>query len=154
MSLFNVTNTHPVTLTLAHTVGEALQLMLQHRLESMPVLDEKQRLAGRFGVHELLGLLLPKAATLELGLSDISFIANTAEHLRTHLQQISDHRVGDHLAEAVTLRPTTSLPEALLLLYRHGNELPVVEASGQFVGMVSPWEILAALAAPGDHQDA
>jgi len=148
MSLLDVINTHPVTLTLNHTIGEALQLMLQHRLESMPVLDEQQRLAGRFGVHELLGLLLPKAATLEPGLSDLSFIANTSEHMRTRLRQVSAHRVGDHLSEAVTLRAGTSLPEALLLLYRHGSELPVVETNGQFVGMVSPWEILAALAAP------
>jgi CBS-domain-containing membrane protein len=151
MSLLNVTNTHPVTLTLEHTVGEALRLMLQHRLESMPVLDERQHLAGRFGVHELLGLLLPRAATLEQGLTDLSFIVNTSEHLRSHLLQVSAHKVEDHMAEAVTLRAGTSLPEALLMLYQHGNELPVAEANGQFVGMVSPWEILAALATPGDR---
>ena len=67
--------------------------------------------------------------------------------MRERLRQISDETIASHLEEAPdVVEPDTPLSELLLVLYRHGGNLAVVDkTSGELAGVVSPWDIVTAL---------
>jgi CBS-domain-containing membrane protein len=147
MTAATIMNAQPVVLHGTDTIAHALAALQQQRTRSLPVVGARKRFLGQFGMHAVLGLLLPRAATLNAGLRDLSFIADEPEHLRERLRHIGDARVADHLEEAPNMvEPDTRLSEILLVLYRHGGNLAVVDkANGELAGIISPWDILAAL---------
>jgi len=147
MTAAAIMNAQPVVLHDTDTIAQALAAMQQHHARSLPVVGERKRFLGQFGMHAVLGLLLPRAATLNTGLGDLSFIADEPEHLRERLRQASGERVADHLEAAPdVVEPDTPLSEILLVLYRHGGNLAVVDkASGELAGVISPWDVVAAL---------
>jgi CBS-domain-containing membrane protein len=148
MTCATIMNPHPVTIGNEETVAAALEKMLQHRVKSLAVVDREGRFQGMFGLHRLLGLLLPKAATISDGMEDLAFVSDTLTDIRERLQQLQNQPVGAYLSrnDTVPVHPGTPLVETVLLLYRHRDNLPVVEqTTGKLVGLVSPWEILAKL---------
>jgi CBS-domain-containing membrane protein len=147
MTAVTIMNAQPAVLHDTDTIAQALAALEQHRARSLPVLDGHNRFLGQFGMHAVLGLLLPRAAILNTGLRDLSFIADEPEHLRERLGHISSERVANHLEEVPdVVEPDTPLSELLLVLYRHGGNLAVVEkTTGTLVGVISPWDILEAL---------
>jgi len=147
MTATAIMNAQPVVLHDTDTIAHAIVAFEQHHARSLPVVDVHNRFLGQFGMHAVLGLLLPRAATLNTGLRDLSFIADEPEHLRERLRQISGEKVANHLEAAPdVVEPTTPLSEILLVLYRHGGNLAVVDkANDELAGVISPWDILAAL---------
>jgi len=147
MTAASIMNAQPVVLHDTDTIAHALAALQQHRARSLPVVDERNRFLGQFGMHAVLGLLLPRAATLNTGLRDLSFVADEPEHLRERLCHISGENVANHLEAAPdVVEPDTPLSEILLVLYRHGGNLAVVDkANGALAGVISPWDVVAAL---------
>lgn len=156
----------PVTLREEDTVARAVQELIQRRLLIVPVLDERDRLIGLFGVQRLVELLLPTAATAPHGLADLSFVGDRLEDFRDKMGELAGHLLGEHIQrrlhdirdhplreylhdEPVVVHPNTPLTEALLLLYHSHSTLPVVEeeAPGRFLGIISYWHVLERLSA-------
>ncbi|GBE11270.1 CBS domain protein [bacterium BMS3Bbin12] len=164
MSVELIMNRRPVTLQATDTVAGALELLLKHRYRSIPIVDADRKFIGLFEARHLLGLLLPKAATVPGGLTDLTYVHDSIEDLRLRLREVSGLSVRECLenhAEAapesssaekadddtVLVRPGTPLTETLLLLYRGRCSLPVVDAeSGRLLGVVSYWEVFRRLA--------
>lgn len=160
-------NTRPTTLQATETVEHALNQLLKHHYRMLPVVDADGRFLGVFGIHHLLGLLLPKAATVPGGLTDLAYVRDSLKDLRRRVREIGEQSVQECLknhAEAVSqlaphgsgedtptvLRPGTPLIEVLLLLYRTRMSLPVVDPdSGRLLGVVFYWEVFHKLA--GKH---
>ncbi len=147
MTCSTIMNPHPVTLLASDTVATALEKTLAHRVKSLPVLDNNGRYLGMFGLHNLLGQMLPKVARLEDGLGDLAFVSDMLEQMREKMDDIRQQPVNSLLdGHTAPIHPETSLTEAVLLLYRNGENLAVVEQnSGRLVGLISPWEVLAKL---------
>ncbi len=139
---------HPQTLRAEDTVGEAARRLLAGRFHMLPVVDAEGRYVGSFGVFGLIGLLLPRAATLNALVPDLGFMADDHAALQRRLGELAQEPVGRHMrTDLPVLRPETSIVEALLLFYRKRFTLPVVdEATGRLLGIVSPWDALAAIA--------
>jgi CBS domain-containing protein len=150
MTAATVMTSPPMALKQDDTLAHAVQVLLREHLSSLPVIDGQGRYLGTFGMHVVLGLLLPKAATWTEGVPDLAFLPDNLEYLRRHLGALQDEPVGNHLDRAAPLvRPNAPLVEALLLLYRHDGILPVVEEQdGKLVGSVSACDMLRALTAP------
>jgi CBS domain-containing protein len=140
-------NTRPVTLRADDSIAIALASMRESHHKAIPVIDGEGRYLGLFNFHALLGMLLPKAATLELGLRDLSFISDMEDSLKEKLNDLLDRPVKDYVErEGSLIHPDMPLMEAVLLLYRANNTLPVVERDGgKLVGMLSPWDVLNCL---------
>ena len=111
------------------------------------MVDGDGRYTGVFDMWDLLALLLPKAATLDDLVPNLSFLSDDLPALQQRMKEIGGQPVGPLARpDLPLLRPDTSPVEALLLFYRNRSTLPVVdEASGKLVGVMSYWDALAAI---------
>lgn len=149
MSLAPLYTTDFVALRNTDTVGEATTQMLRHRVTDLPVVDEHGKLLGLFKLDRVFACLLPKAALIGYGISDLGFVSNTIDDMRAHMRDIEHHPVMQYIVRPEhTVAPETSPMEIVLLLYRGVNNVAVVDADGKLVGMVAARDLLAAL-----HQD-
>lgn len=133
------------------TVGEALQRMLANRVSDLPVVDGAGKLIGMFRLEELYASLLPKAALIGHGISDLSFASDTLGELREKMDEIDDRPVHEFVVKPRhVVYPDTTPIEIVLLLHQGENNVPVVDRdSGRLLGMVSARDLLTALLPAG-----
>lgn len=138
----------PQTVHSEDTVPKAVKLMLDYGMRNLPVVDDEGVFLGSFQSLHLLELLLPKAATIEGGLTDLTFVHDELPDIKDRLDDVRSHTVGDYMDTEnlpVAYRDT-SLIEAMLLLYQHRTHVPVVERdSRKLVGVVSFNTVLQAI---------
>jgi len=147
VTVSTIMNAKPATLRADDSVSKAADILQEKRYLILPVVDGEGRYAGVFDVWDLLGLLLPKAATLDDLVPNLSFLGDDLPALQQRMKDIGSQPVGPLARpDLPLLRPDMSPVEALLLFYRHRSTLPVVdEASGKLVGVMSYWDALAAI---------
>jgi predicted MFS family arabinose efflux permease/CBS domain-containing protein len=119
-------------------VAEVLELLTQHRLDGIPVVDDQRRLVGMVGAGAVIRSLYPREKTTY----DLFFttLVTEAEDEMTILKDKVQTPVGAlevvphprHLAEG------DSLETAVRLLSKHRlREVPVVDAEGRIAGMLA-----------------
>ena len=134
---------NPVTLDPEDTIGDAAQMLMEHRYRTLPVVDEDGRYLGTVSVNCLLHLVLPKAATISKGLETMPYVTTSLESLREALKKVIDKPVTICLNEKIkVVHPETSTVETLLTLYNTRKSLPVVDKeTGRLVGMISYFDV-------------
>jgi len=147
MSCRSIMTVDPATLLGDATIETAIKALLETRLSAMPVVEAGGRYLGMFGVRKLLTSMLPGAALLDNLVLDLSFVKSPIEEFRARLEEVSRRPIRDHLElEGPILRPEMPIMEAILLLCRSRNILPVVEEEGErLVGVVSSWQAVRAI---------
>ncbi len=143
---------NPLVLHPTDTIGTAAGYIMTHRYRSLPVVDEEGRYLGVFGINCLLHLCLPKAVTVEQGLTSVPYVMDTLEDLRSHLREVIANPITKCLDKTVAVvHPDTPTTETLLTLYRTRLSLPVVEKeTGRLVGMISYFNVGAAIMGKGN----
>ena len=133
------------------TVADATRRMLGDRVSDLPVVDASGALVGLFRLDRLYAALLPKAALIGDGLSDLAFVSDTLGQLREKMREIEHHAVREFtLMPAQVVHPDTTPLQIVLLLHQGANNIPVVAPeTGKLVGMVSARDVLAALRGEG-----
>jgi CBS-domain-containing membrane protein len=132
------------------TVAEATRRMLANNVSDLPVVDASGAFIGMFKLERLFKELLPSAATMGLGMSDLTFVSSSIDQLRERMRGIEGCVVRDFVVEPEhVLHAETTPLEAVLLLYKGANAIPVVAADGKLAGMVSARDVLAALQPAG-----
>lgn len=149
MTAVSVMNPNPTVLRDTDTIGTAAEYIMEHRCRRLPVVDAQGRYLGACGVHCLLKLVLPRAVVMENGLRQAPFIKETLSDLHRRFLSVADEPVtlcmGD---DAEIVAPDTPMIETLRILYQHGGSLPVVDPeSGRLMGMISYWDVGAAILA-------
>jgi len=141
---------HDVMSREVHTVqpdtplAVAVELLLDKVYRTLPVVDENGRVVGILTDGDLLerAKLLAPSAQRELTQAEVS----------RELQQIRQpgQTVGQVMTpHPVTVTPETSITQAVNLMVKHDvKRLPVVDAAGKLLGMVSRVNVLRALAEP------
>ncbi len=81
----------PKTVRPDDTVSKALELMVAHGIRSVPIVDAQARYQGSFTSNNLLKILLPTAATVAGGLTDLTFVHDTVAHMRERLMEFRDY---------------------------------------------------------------
>ncbi len=116
------------------TVLHAIQLLADHRISALPVLD----LAGK-----LKGILTERDFLRADAIRPAELLAMPADKRR---QELAKHSVDEIMTHAcVTIGPDTALAEAFDTMDRRAlKRLPVV-ADGKVLGIVSRSDILRAL---------
>ncbi len=124
-------------------VVTALNHIMKYRYRNLPVVDNKGRYVGIFGVNYVLRLVLPKAALIPDGLTAVPFINETLADLHQRLQEVENEPLSKWMStEVTTVPPDKPLVETLLILYRTKTSIPVVEPkTGKLVGMISYWDV-------------
>jgi CBS-domain-containing membrane protein len=134
---------NPTVLKATDSISTAARHIMEHRYRSVPVVDEDGCYMGMFGVNCLLRQVLPKAAIMEDGLDNVSFIHETLADLHERLREVEDEPVTVCMNTNVeTVSPDTPLIETVLLLYRTKASIPVVKpGTCKLLGMISYWDV-------------
>jgi CBS domain-containing protein len=142
----------PVKLRETDSLSVAIRVLTENRLSALPVVNERDELVGTIGVNGLLEKLLPRSilAVLERGddvMPHLSFMADNTDELSDKLHELADMPVGE-LADrnAPVIYPDSPAMEAVLLLLRGEDDVPVVEReTRKFRCMVSALDLLHTL---------
>lgn len=139
---------NPLTVDAGDSVPAAVRLMKEHGMRNLPVVDGEGRFLGVFTTVHLIELLLPRAATMEGGLSDLTFVHDTLDDVRERWNKVQDHLVGDFIEteDIPVATAETSLIEVMLLMFQNRTHITIVdEESGKLIGVVTFSKVLDAL---------
>lgn len=118
-------------------VKEAAQLMVEHKVGTLPVLDEHGKLVGELSIADVVNLLLPDFVSL---VENIDFVKDFgAFKLPSHAdeERAVNTQVTELMEEAVSLEVDCSLVRALSIMRKHNlRDVPVVK-DDQLVGLAS-----------------
>jgi CBS domain-containing protein len=153
-----------MTMTCKHIMTEARPVLQGddsleigwHTLEkekahALAVVDGNGAYLGTFGLGDLLKVTLPRAASIQLGLSDLSFADETLGDLRRRLHGAGGKLIKDHLdKETPLVHPDMPILEAALLLAHGPSFVPVVEEnSRRLLGIINAWDLVTELEREG-----
>ena len=134
------------------TVRKGLEMMHELRVRNLAVIDDNGRFLGLFGIRQVVHLLMPKAAQIEGGLTDLSFMPDDYGEMHDRVLEVGDRPVAEFLEPRENLlicEPGTPIPEVLELLHQSFHtSLPVLvldDEENALVGMVSGWDVLEKL---------
>ena len=127
------------------TVGQAVELMSQHHISAIPVLDDKKRVVGIVSEGDLMPRVegeKGQSRSWWLSLFSVSQ-ANAKGFVLKHGQHLRDIMT----TQVITVSPDTPVGKiARLLEKRHIKRVPVID-DGELVGIVSRANLLQAIAA-------
>jgi CBS domain-containing protein len=141
--------TELITVTPETPVAEAAQILLEKRINGLPVLDEAGRLVGIICQSDLVAqqkrLPIPSVFNLLDGLIP----ERSSKALEKEMQKIAASRVSEAMSsKPVTVSPEASLEDiATLMVNKNFHTLPVVE-HGKLVGIIGKVDVLRTLLAP------
>lgn len=128
--------TSAITIAPETPVPDALQILLDKRINHVPVCDG-ERYVGLISVNDILQKLLPDGVDVPHGLPDLKFAGDAAPLLVSHFRRLREKKAVDVLGHVHPLDENCPLLEAALLLSHSAMPLPVVDAGGKLVGMLS-----------------
>jgi len=145
----DVMDPNPTVLSSTDTVRKGIDYIMENRFRNVPIVDDQGCYLGVFGVSCLLRLVLPKAALMDQGLTDLSFVSDGLADLRRRLKESEDQPVTICLSDQATvLPPDTPLVETLLALYKSRRSIPIVNPEDRrLLGVVSYWDVGKAILA-------
>lgn len=138
----------PPTLRPDDTVIAAARLMAETGLPGIPVLADGH-LVGILTESNLIAREAEVEVPASLGILDALFAPDVGRHFADEMQQV----LATTVEGLMTTRVTTVLPGATLtqvatvMADRHINPVPVVDAGGALVGLVSRRDIIRVVAA-------
>ncbi len=137
----------PTHLYLDSTVHEAIELLIEHHMYNVPVVDRNEIFVGEISVKRLIGLLLPVSLSMEQGLKNTSFMRESLVDIRDRLEAVRNNPIAPYIASDITVvYPDSPLIDALMLLFHKYIRIPVVNREdGRLVGGISLITLLRAL---------
>lgn len=145
MEARNVMTSPPISVTPDASVSQIAQLLLEHRISAVPVLDDAGAILGIVSEGDLLRRTEAKTDRRRPQWLEVLLDRNvsSAEFVKSHGNRARDVMTTD----VVSVAPDTDLAEIAALLERHRiKRVPVVE-NGRVVGIVSRANLLHALVA-------
>ncbi|WP_315874724.1 CBS domain-containing protein [Thermocoleostomius sinensis] len=139
--------TDPVTVKPTDSVGTVLQRLEENHISGLPVVDETGKVVGVVSEADL--LFRERPIRLPLYLSFLGGIIYL-EPLDHFIQQLKKS-LGVLVQDVMTPNPVTIAPEAPisqaadLMLEKRVNRLPVVDAAGVLVGIITRDDLLHVL---------
>ena len=135
-----------ITVTPDTDITQATKILLEQRINGLPVVDKNQRLVGIVCQSDMIAqqqrIPIPSLFTLLDGYITLS----SAKHFEKEVQKIAATLVAQAMtADPVTVKPDTSLEEiAHLMVGKKLHTLPVVD-KGELVGIVGKEDMLRTL---------
>lgn len=118
------------------TAAQALHPMLRHKVNHVAVC-EGTRVVGLVSIADILRQLIPASARQPDGAMDLKFAGDSPRLLAANLKKLEGVRVRDLMQSVPPLDENCPLLEAALLLFQSAGPLAVVDAAGNFKGMLS-----------------
>ncbi|GAB4275633.1 MAG: CBS domain-containing protein [Oscillatoriaceae cyanobacterium] len=128
---------------------DAIKIMAEKRIGGLPVVDESGKLVGFLSENDLMwretGVTLPAYIMI---LDSVIYLENPARYQR-ELHKALGQTVGEVMStNPISVSPDKPLKEAAKLMHdKKVHRFPVVDASGQAIGILTRGDILRAMAA-------
>ena len=121
------------------TVQEAIDVLLENHMYSLPVVDRDEILVGIITVKQIIGLALPVSLSMKKGLQTAGFLPADTNALTERLKDSRQALVKQFMTTDIKyIYPDSPLTDALLLLYHSRIRIPVVEReTKRLVGGIS-----------------
>ncbi|XP_062101937.1 CBS domain-containing protein CBSX1, chloroplastic-like [Humulus lupulus] len=130
------------------TVDEALETLVENRITGFPVIDEDWKLVGVVSDYDLLALdSIFGGGRQDTGMfPEVDSTWKTFNEVQNLLSKTNGKVVGDVMTPApLVVRETTNLEDAArLLLETKYRRLPVVDADGNLVGIITRGNVVRA----------
>lgn len=128
------------------TVAAAAQILLQHHLRHLPVVDEQDRYAGTFGLYSIMQLALPAAVFMEEGLDNVAFVNESHANLVQRLHERDHELVTNWLLQPPFVYPDTPSMQVIKMMLQSRTSIPVVSRDQHVLeGMISSADVLHVL---------
>ena len=145
---------NPIMVEPQTPIKEAIKLIAEHRISGLPVVDETGNLVGVISETDLLwqetGVEPP---VYIMFLDSVIYLENPARYDK-ELHKALGQTVGEVMSdEPSTVKPDQPLRKAAKLMQEKSiRRLPVVDDSGTVIGILTPGDIVRAMAAKFDEQ--
>lgn len=130
------------------TVDEALEILVEKRITGFPVIDDDWKLVGLVSDYDLLALdsISGSGRPDNSMFPEVDSTWKTFNEVQKLLSKTNGKMVGDLMTPApVVVRETTNLEDAArLLLETKYRRLPVVDADGKLVGIITRGNVVRA----------
>ncbi|KAK2967606.1 hypothetical protein RJ640_030477 [Escallonia rubra] len=130
------------------TVEEALEALVENRITGFPVIDDDWKLVGLVSDYDLLALdsISGTGRTDTNMFPEVDSTWKTFNELQKLLTKTTGKAVGDLMTPApVVVRESTNLEDAArILLETKYRRLPVVDAGGKLVGIITRGNVVRA----------
>ncbi|MGD9098496.1 MAG: CBS domain-containing protein [Desulfobacterales bacterium] len=139
----DIMTTDVITVTPETEIVQAARLLLENRINGLPVVDDQGRLVGIVCQSDLIvqqkRVRVPSLFTLLDGYITLS----SARHFEREVEKIAASRVKQAMTpEPACIAPETAIEEvATLMVEKNYHTLPVVEA-GRLIGVVGKEDVL------------
>jgi CBS domain-containing protein len=127
---------HVISIPAQAPVEEAIHLLVDHHIGTLPVVDKAGKLVGGLSLHELLGLVLPTFVEM---VGDIDFVQDFGA-VETSKIEVGLLRtpVGELARPVTSVREDCGLLRAYAIMQKHDlHDLPVVDDADRLVGIAS-----------------
>jgi len=129
-----------ISISQTASIREAAELIVENHIGELPVVDEAGRLKGIISLEDLLTLELPDFFKL---IPDLDFVHNfgAVETTRPNSGQL-DAPITSLMKEAQSVYETSGLLRTYALMLKHDmQDIPIVNANGELVGIASRVDI-------------
>lgn len=145
----DVMTPNPITVMPATPLTDVVKTMAEKRISGLPVIDNDGKLLGVISETDLMWResgVTPPAYIMFL--DSVIYLENPARHER-ELHKALGETAGEVMSlNPVTISPEQPLREAARLMHEHSTQrLPVIDAPGKVVGIVTRGDIVRAMAA-------
>ena len=138
----------PIVVRPETPLNEAIRLLAERRISGLPVVDDANQLVGIISETDLMwqetGVTPPPYIML---LDTVIYLKNPAQYERD-LHKALGQTVGEVMSrDPITISPDKLLKEAAQLMHdREVRRLPVVDAQGQVIGILTRGDIVRDMA--------
>lgn len=128
------------------TVKDVIEIFDNNHIQTVPIIDEDNRVIGVFNFHDLLWNLLPSVVTSMHDHPRGHFMDMRLDHIHgmspwveKRLRDMYPRPIKDFMRkEFGTVNPDTPLREGIRMLVKYGSPLPVVcDEKNHLVGLIS-----------------
>jgi CBS domain-containing protein len=139
----------PITTHAETALTEVIRVLAERRISGLPVVDQSGRLVGVISETDLMwresGVTPPAYIML---LDSVIYLENPATYERD-LHKALGQTVGEVMSrDPVTISPEQSLQAAARLMHERSiHRLPVLDSTGQVIGILTRGDIVRAMAA-------
>jgi CBS domain-containing protein len=142
----------PIVVRPETSLNEAIQILAERRISGLPVVDDAGQVVGIISETDLMWQqtgVTPPAYIMFL--DSVIFLKNPTEYERD-LHKALGQTVGEVMSrDPITISPDKSLRDAAQLMHDQDvRRLPVLDAQGQVIGILTRGDIVRAMAASQD----
>lgn len=148
MTVQEIMNKYPATVTEEATITEVAQLLVKHNVTALPVVKEDNKLVGVITEGDLLYKKVRPHAPHYVNVLGASIYYGGIGEYNDQFKKLLASHVRDLMStEVVTGTPNTDVEEAVAtMVERHLKALPIVDEQYRLVGVLSRHDIMRLIA--------